>query len=312
MAHIKLGTRKSPLALWQAEHVAAALSASEPGLTVELVKMSTSGDRILDAPLSRVGGKGLFVKEIEEALLQGEIDLAVHSLKDVPVDLPPGLTLAAFPRRADPHDGWISPFGAVAELPRGARVGTSSLRRQCQLLAQRPDLEIVPVRGSVQTRLQKLDTENLSAVVLAAAGLDRLGLADRMKRRLTAEEMLPAVGQGILAIEIREDDHATRKRVATLHDADAHAAALTERAMLRALGGGCQVPVAGHAVREGGTWWLRGLVASPDGKTVVRADARAPARAEPELGTLGLGVAQQLVKRGGGDILRAMGVEPTA
>ncbi|MEW5851161.1 MAG: hydroxymethylbilane synthase [Myxococcota bacterium] len=310
MAHLKLGTRKSPLALWQAEHVAALLQAHEPGLTVELVKISTKGDRILDTPLAKVGGKGLFVKEIEEALLDGRIDLAVHSLKDVPAELPKGLTLRAYPKRADPRDAWVSPqYASPVELPPGARVGTASLRRQCQLLQARPDLEVIPIRGSVETRLAKIETEGLHAVVLAAAGLERLGLGHRIRRKLDVNEMLPAVGQGILGIEIREKDEETSRRVGALDDSDARAMAVCERAMLHELGGGCQVPIAGHLVRDSKGWWLRGLVARPSGADMVRADGRVPLKVPlQELEALGRKVAVDLLNRGAGPILQELGM----
>jgi len=311
MTTLRIGTRKSPLALWQAEHVAALLKKADPALEVELVKMSTRGDRILDAPLAAVGGKGLFVKEIEEALLRGDIDLAVHSLKDMPAVLPPGLILGAHPPRADPRDAWVSPHAAgPATLPQRARVGTSSLRRQCQLLASRPDLEIVPIRGSVETRLNKIASDGLHAVVLAAAGLERLGLGHHIAQRLAPETMLPAVGQGILAVEIRESDPAVAARVAVLEDVDARLAALAERAMLAGLGGSCQVPIAGHAVRmPDGRWWLRGLVASPDGKRVVRADAQVAGGAtDGQMTALGSSVASTLLQGGAGAILGELGI----
>lgn len=310
MAHLRIGTRKSPLALWQAEHVSALLRAAEPGLTVELVKMSTRGDRILDSPLANVGGKGLFVKEIEEALLRGDIDLAVHSLKDMPAELPKGLILGAHPPRADARDAWCSTSdGGIKELPQGARVGTSSLRRQCQIMAQRPDIEIVPIRGSVETRLNKMETEKLHAVVLAAAGLERLGLGHRISRRLSAEEMLPAVGQGILAVETRDGDANVKPRVAALEDADARRMALAERTLLGALGGGCQVPIAGHAARTEKGWWLRGLVARPDGTQVVTAEEHMTGTgSEEEFCAMGRRVADALLARGADVILKDMGI----
>jgi len=310
MAHLKLGTRKSPLALWQAEHVAAELKKRDALLSVELVTMSTKGDRILDAPLSRVGGKGLFVKEIEEALLRGDVDLAVHSLKDMPAELPQGLTMAAYPPRADARDAWVSPRSqTITDLPNKARVGTASLRRQCQLLAQRPDLDVIPIRGSVETRLKKIETENLHAVVLAAAGLERLGLGNRISRKLSPEEMLPAVGQGILGIEARHGDADVLLRLKTLEDPDARRMATAERAMLHALGGGCQVPIAGHLLKESDAWWLRGFVARPDGTDIIRAEARAPLNAsDNELDALGRRVADAMLKQGAAAILKELGL----
>jgi hydroxymethylbilane synthase len=312
MAHLRIGTRRSPLAVWQAEHVAGLLREKEPLLTVELAAMSTRGDRILDAPLAHVGGKGLFVKEIEEALLRGDVDLAVHSLKDVPAQLPAGLVLHAFPPRADPRDAWVSKTTtSVAELPQRARVGTASLRRQCQILAQRPDVQVVPIRGSVETRLHKLETENLDALVLAAAGLDRLGLGARVARRLQPHEMLPAVGQGILALEIRQDDFETAARVRALDDDITRKAALCERALLQALGGGCQVPIAAHACLLAEGWWLRSLVADPGGAPLIRSEGRAPTHAScDELQALGTRVGQNLLSNGGRQILDALSTLP--
>lgn len=308
---LKLGTRKSPLAIWQAEHVAAALVTAHPALVVEICRFSTQGDRILDAPLSRIGGKGLFVKEIEEALLDGRIDLAVHSLKDMPAQLPTGLSLAVWPQRADPRDAWVSGVASPLELPKGARVGTSSMRRACQLLAARPDLNVVSIRGSVQTRLEKLQTEKLDAVVLAAAGLDRLGLGEQIRTRLEPEQMLPAVGQGILAVEIRTGDDATLQRLAPLHHPPTAHAGAAERAMLAALGGGCQVPIAGHALQDAQGWWLRGMVAFPDGTGAVNAQGRASGDADVgQLQALGRKVAQELLDGGGRAVLESLGINP--
>ena len=264
-----IATRRSALALWQAEHVAERLRAAT-GRQVELLKLVTTGDKILDVPLARVGGKGLFVKEIEEALLDGRADLAVHSLKDVPTIFPPGLVLGAITEREDPRDALCAPrHGTLDALPRGARVGTSSLRRRAQLLASRPDLEIVDVRGNVQTRLSKTEGD-VDAVVLAYAGLKRLGLGDRATEILPTERSLPAIGQGALAIEIRDGDREMIAAMEALEDPATRAAVTAERALLATLEGGCQVPIAGHATVEGDRVRLQGLVASLDGSEVLR------------------------------------------
>ena len=287
--------------MWQAEHVAERLRAEHASLTVELVPMSTRGDKLLDAPLAKVGGKGLFVKELEVALLEQRADLAVHSMKDVPVELPEGLHLPVILARADARDALVSTRHArLADLPRGARVGTSSLRRKCQIRASRPDVELLDLRGSVQTRLGRLDDGYLDAIILACAGLERLGLGARVREPLDPEIMLPAIGQGALGIECRRGDAEVESLVAPLHDERTAACVLAERAMNARLGGGCQVPIGGHAVLEGDSLWLRGLVASPDGGQVLRGEARRP-RAEGE--ALGAGIAEELLGRGAGDIL---------
>jgi hydroxymethylbilane synthase len=322
---VVLGTRGSALALWQANHVAARLGAA--GVAVRLEAIRTTGDKILDVPLARVGGKALFVKEIEEALLAGRVDLAVHSMKDVPTQLPAGLAVAAVPRREDPGDVLLSRTGApLAGLRRGAVVGTSSLRRQAQLLAHRPDLAVVPLRGNLDTRIRKLEGEGLDAIVLAAAGIRRLGLESRITERLAPEVCLPAVGQGALGIEIRQtsaerrapsaegSEPATGNRqpataqrdariaelVGSLDDRDSHLAVRAERAMLLRLGGGCQVPIAGYAVVTAGELLLRALVATVDGRTLVRAEGRGPAEAPDRLGAE---VAESLLFRGAAAIL---------
>lgn len=299
-----IGTRGSKLALWQAEHVAGRLRAAFPDREVRLETIRTTGDKILDVPLAQVGGKALFVKEIEEALQDGRVDLAVHSMKDVPTDLPPGLIMAAVAEREDPLDVLISRAGGrLADLPRGARVGTSSLRRQAQLLHHRPDLTIVSLRGNLDTRIRKLQTEGLDAIVVAAAGVKRLGLTHLISESLPAEVLLPAIGQGALGLEIRAGDPAATAVVMTLDHPDTHRAVRAERAMLSRLEGGCQVPIAAHAEVEGEALRLRGLVASLDGKTLVRGEGRGPMN-DPE--RLGVSLAEELLRRGAADILQAL------
>lgn len=290
--------------MWQAEHVRDALCAAHEGLQVEIVPIETRGDKILDVALSKVGGKGLFVKELEVALLDGRVDLCVHSTKDMPAELPEGLGLVAFPPRADPRDALVlGGHGGVMALPRGARVGTSSLRRQAQLLAQRPDLEIVSVRGNIQTRMRKVEELGLACVVLACAGLDRMATEDLIGHRLSIDEMLPAAAQGVLGIEARLQDDQTLQLLAALDHAPTRCVALAERAFLRALGGGCQVPIAAHASLAGDELTVRGLVASPEGRLLVRGIAIGP-RTEPE--RLGRDLAQQVADTGGRRILVAL------
>src|SRR5574337_685988 len=272
---LKLGTRGSPLALCQAGLVSEGLSRRWPDLQIIIVPIKTSGDKFLDVALSQVGGKGLFVKEIEEALLDRRIDLAVHSMKDLPAELAPGLRVGAVTRRENPLDALVARNSCLfAELPRGARIGTSSLRRQVQLLHRRPDLQIVPLRGNVQTRLNKLDTLNLEAVVLAAAGLIRLGLQDRVTEHLQPDLCLPAIGQGALAIEIRQDDQRTAERVETLDHRETRQATMAERAFLQRLGGSCVTPIAAFGQIEGEALVLTGMVASLDGKRLLRQAVR--------------------------------------
>jgi hydroxymethylbilane synthase len=301
---LRIATRKSPLALWQAEHVAAALKANHPGLEVELVGMTTKGDKILDAPLAKIGGKGLFVKELEQGLLAGEADLAVHSMKDVPVDFPPGLHLPVILEREDPLDAFVSnAFAGLAELPQGARVGTSSLRRQCQLAVRRPDLRIEPLRGNVNTRLARLDAGDFEAEILAAAGLIRLGFESRIRARLTPEESLPAIGQGAIGIECRRGDPRVESLIAPLHHAPTALRVRAERAVNARLHGGCQVPIAGHATLVPEGLRLRALVGRPDGTLILRAEATGPAD-DPE--ALGERVARDLLDQGAGAILAAL------
>jgi hydroxymethylbilane synthase len=286
--------------------MAAALRRVQPGLTVRLERIRTAGDRLADAPLGPAGGKGLFVKEIEEALLAGRVDLAVHSLKDVPADLPAGLVLAAFPPREDARDVLVvRGVGSLVALPEGAAVGTGSLRRQAQLLALRPDLKVVPIRGNVDTRLRKLDAGEVDAIILAAAGLRRLGLEARITELLPAERMVPAIGQGALALEVRERDleGPVGAAVRALDHAETRDAVLAERAFLRALGGDCKTPVAAHARLGGGQIRLIGLVASDDGERMVRGEMAGPA-ADGE--KVGAALAEDLLARGARAILEAL------
>src|SRR5512138_1464458 len=299
---IRIATRRSPLAKWQANHVSALLRGNEPGLEVRLHEVVTRGDKILDVPLADVGGKGLFVKEIEDALLAGAAEIAVHSMKDLPALLAEGLVVGAVPEREDPRDALCSPrWKTLSALPKGAKVGTSSLRRVAQLKALRPDLEMHMVRGNVETRLRKA-SETLDAVVLAYAGLRRLGLAEHATHVFSPEEMLPAVAQGALALEARRDDAATLARLAKLEDPTTRVRTEAERGFLARIEGGCQVPIAGHATVEGGTVRLRALVASLDGKDVIRAERRGPTA---EARALGVAVAEELLGRGADAILRA-------
>jgi len=301
---LRIATRKSPLALWQAEYVRDRLQEAHPGLRVELVRMTTQGDKVLDSPLAKIGGKGLFVKELEEGLLGGRADLAVHSMKDVPVELPDGLHLPVICEREDPRDAFVSRrFASLDELPQGARVGTSSLRRQCQIKARRPDLEILNLRGNVNTRLAKLDAGDFDAVILAAAGLLRLGFAGRITTYLDTAVSLPAMGQGAVGIECRRDDPEVNELIAVLDHTTTHILVSAERAMNHRLEGGCQVPIAGHAVLENGALFLRGLVGYPDGSQVIRDEIRGdPAEAS----ALGIALAEQLLEHGAGAILKAV------
>lgn len=293
---IRIATRKSPLALWQAEYVRDRLLALHPGLKVELLAMTTQGDKILDSPLAKIGGKGLFVKELEQGMLEGRADIAVHSMKDVPVEFPEGLHLAVVCEREDPRDAFVSNhFAKLTNLPQGAKVGTSSLRRQCQLRALRPDLQILDLRGNVNTRLAKLDKGDYDAIILAAAGLIRLGFHDRITAFLEPELSLPAIGQGAVGIECRRDDPRVNKLIAPLNDAATWTRVQAERAMNEKLQGGCQVPIAGHATLEGDQIYLRGLVGRPDGREMVRGEIRGPAANAAQLGVT---LAEDLLSRG--------------
>jgi hydroxymethylbilane synthase len=302
-----IGTRGSVLARWQAEWVKARLQTAHPGLDVSLTIIKTTGDKIVDVPLAKVGGKGLFVKEIEEALLDGSVDLAVHSMKDVPTALPDALHLTAVPRREDPRDALISRDAIpLAKLPAGAVIGTSSLRRQAQLLAHRPDLKIVSLRGNLDTRLRKVTDGAMDAIVLAAAGLRRLGWADRITELLSPSVCLPAIGQGALGIECRRADERVNELVRALDDPDTRACVEAERAFLTRLEGGCQVPIAAHATLEGNRVTLDGLIAGVRGECVLR-DRITGARVDGP--RLGRELAEGLLARGGEAILRAVYAE---
>ena len=291
---ITLGSRGSQLALWQARHIAARLA--EMGAETRLEIIKTTGDKITDVPLAKVGGKGLFTKEIEEALLDGSIDVAVHSLKDVPSELPPGLILTAIPEREDPRDAIIGCL--LQELAPGAKVGTGSLRREAQLRTWKPDLSIKPLRGNVDTRLRKLDQGEFDAIVLAAAGLRRLGWADRIREMVPIELMCPAVGQGALGIETRDDGGEAQHLIEKLNHPASRIAVTAERALLKTLGGGCQVPIGAHAVIENGTIHLRGIVAAPNGTRIIRAESTGG-----DAEQLGIAVARQLLEAGAEKIL---------
>ncbi|MDL0437954.1 hydroxymethylbilane synthase [Stutzerimonas frequens] len=301
---IRIATRKSALALWQAEYVKARLEASHPGLKVSLVPMVSRGDKLLDAPLAKIGGKGLFVKELETALMENEADIAVHSMKDVPMEFPEGLGLYCICEREDPRDAFVSNhFDDLDALPPGSVVGTSSLRRQAQLLARRPDLKIQFLRGNVNTRLAKLDAGEYDAIILAAAGLIRLGFGDRIRSSIGVDESLPAGGQGAVGIECRTGDSELHALLAGLNHAPTATRVVAERALNKRLNGGCQVPIACYAVLEGEQLWLRGLVGQPDGTVLLRAEGRAPA-AEAE--ALGVQVAEELLAQGAEQILKAV------
>ena len=303
MKILKIATRQSPLALWQAEHIRARLEAMHADLKVELVTFVTQGDKILDTPLAKIGGKGLFVKELEEALLDGRADLAVHSMKDVPMALPEGLTLAVICEREDPLDAFVSnTYNSFAELPHGAKVGTSSLRRKCQILKQRPDLEIIDLRGNVGTRLSKLDAGLYDAIILASAGLKRLGLADRIRHSLQLEISLPAVGQGALGLECRAADQAVLDLILPLLHDETDICVRAERAFNAYLEGGCQVPIAGYASFSQGQLHIEGRVGSVDGATLLKVELKGtPEQAEQ----LGETLAQKLLEQGAGDLLKA-------
>ena len=298
---VRIATRKSPLALWQANYVKAELEKNYPGLQVELLPMTTRGDKILDSPLAKVGGKGLFVKELEEALLRNEADLAVHSMKDVPVEFPDGLCLATICQREDPRDAFVSNhFASIDALPSGARVGTSSLRRQCQLRARRPDLQVLDLRGNVNSRLAKLDAGDYDAILLAAAGLKRLGLEARITALLECGESLPANGQGAVGIECRSNDTELLTLLSRLEDKGTRQRVMAERAMNRSLQGGCQVPIGAYAELQGDELWLRGLVGSIDGQRILRAEIRGPVS---DAETLGEKVAEALIAQGADKLL---------
>jgi len=301
---IRIATRRSPLALWQAEHVAARLRLAHPGLRTELVKMVTRGDKLLDAPLAKLGGKGLFVKELEQGMLEGQADIAVHSMKDVPVEFPDGLQLGAILEREDPRDALVSTLHlSFSALPAQAKIGTSSLRRQCQIKERLPGCEIASLRGNVNTRLAKLDAGEFDAIILAAAGLKRLGLGGRITEVLSPDTSLPAMGQGAIGIECRIDDPLVRQCVGVLHDEATALRVTAERAMNERLQGGCQVPIAGFAELQDGALRLRGLVGSPDGRTIVRGEITGPS---DQARSLGIALAEELLAKGAGQILREL------
>ncbi|MGP9556421.1 hydroxymethylbilane synthase [Psychrobacter sp. AOP7-A1-24] len=329
---LNIATRQSPLALWQAEHIRDRLLVLYPNLTVNLLKIVTKGDKILDTPLAKIGGKGLFVKELEQALYEKQADIAVHSLKDVPMQLPEGLTLGVYCKRASPTDAFVSnTYNSIDELPQGAIVGTSSLRRQCQIKAYRPDLQIKTLRGNVGTRLGKLDAGEYDAIILATSGLQRIELDERIRGELDITACLPAVGQGALAIECREGDEEILKLLAPLNDDKARIRLIAERALNRHLEGGCQVPIAAYAVLQtaeetsvnndsngengnndsGNVLWLRGRVGQADGSALLKADKRVTLvgtqnEQEAQANQLGIDVAEMLLADGAGDILSAI------
>ena len=301
---LKIATRQSPLALWQANYVKDRLQQLYPDLIVELVPMVTKGDVILDSPLAKIGGKGLFVKELENALLNKEADIAVHSMKDVPMQFPEGLGLAVICKREDPRDAFVSnSYRTFAELPQGAVVGTSSLRRQCQLKALRPDLDIRSLRGNVGTRLSKLDNGDYDAIILASAGLIRLGLADRIASFIEVEQSLPAAGQGAVGIECRTDDVQVQTLLAPLADAETTCCVLAERAMNNHLQGGCQVPIGGYAVLQQEQLYLRALVGNVDGSQIIRAEGKSAVK---NADVLGVQIAEQLLAQGADKILQSI------
>lgn len=303
-SQLRIATRQSALALWQAEFVKTKLEHFHPHLSVELVPMTSRGDILLDVPLAKVGGKGLFVKELEQALLDGSADIAVHSMKDVPMEFPEGLGLAVICEREDPRDAFVSnQFKCLEDLPPGSVVGTSSLRRQSQLLAARPDLSIAFLRGNVNTRLAKLDQGDYQAIILAAAGLIRLGFHARIASYLSAEQSLPAAGQGAVGIECRSKDADILQLLAPLNHDKTAEQVLAERAVNRRLEGGCQVPIGCFAVHEGDQLWLRGLVAEPNGSEIIRAEIRGPAERAENLGST---LAEDLLARGAQRILQVV------
>lgn len=301
---LRIATRRSALALWQATHVAEVLRRTHPGLQVELVPLVTEGDRRLSGALSAIGGKGLFVKELEQAMLNGQADLAVHSMKDVPATLPDGLCLAAFLESEDPRDAFVSNnYGCLEVLPQGARVGTSSLRRRTQVLNLRPDLDIVTLRGNLGTRLQRMDKGHYQAILLACAGLTRLELSDRIGERFPVDQFVPAIAQGIIGLECRTDDWSTRSLVKPLHHMTTAVRVTAERALGRRLGSSCAIPVAGHARVANGNIHLIGLVGSPDGSRLVRAELSGRARSATELG---IRLAEHLLTAGAEEILSSL------
>ena len=298
---LRIATRQSPLALWQAEHVKRRLQEAHAGLDVELITMKTQGDKILDTPLAKIGGKGLFVKELEQGMLEGRADIAVHSIKDVPMEFPEGLYLSTILEREEPCDAFVSnSYESIDDLPEGSIVGTSSLRRRCQLLNKRPDLEIKDLRGNVNTRLAKLDNGEFDAIILACAGLIRLEMADRIRQSISSEFMLPAVGQGAVGIESREGDDETLALLSVLDHNDTRDRVLAERAFNHRLQGGCQVPIACHAILEGDNITIRGLVGEIDGSRILESVANG-SRSDAE--KIGTELADELLSQGAKSIL---------
>ena len=304
MKTLKIATRQSPLALWQAEHIRERLETLHVGLKVELVNFVTQGDKILDTPLAKIGGKGLFVKELEAALLDGRADLAVHSMKDVPMQLPEGLNLAVICEREDPYDAFVSnQYEKFEDLPQGATLGTSSLRRKCQILKQRPDLDVIDLRGNVGTRLSKLDAGQYDAIILASAGLKRLDLNDRIRHTLSATLSLPAVGQGALGLECRSDDLAVLDLIMPLMHSETNACVRAERAFNAYLEGGCQVPIAGFATLTGDQLTLEGRVGSVDGEIMLQGVVQGSSQDAEQLG---VELAKDLLSQGAAELLKAL------
>ena len=305
-----VGTRSSQLALWQADFVIGELEKKYPELVVEKRLMTTKGDKILNAPLAKIGGKGLFTKELETAMLEGEIDIAVHSLKDMPVVVPEGLVITAITQGADPGDAFVSPkYESFQQLPAGAKVGTSSLRRKAQLLHARPDLQIEDLRGNVNTRLRKMEEENFDGIILACVGLKRLGFGDKIRQVLPQTMCLPAVGQGALAIECRQADKETRELLEFLNDRCTRLCTEAERGFLATVEGGCQVPVGVHAVSAEAGIRVEAVIASLDGSTLLRDALEAEVKDAQEARAVGVSLAEKLLARGGREILRAIGIE---
>jgi len=303
---LKIATRKSPLALWQAEEVARLLKKFHPDLEVELVTMTTQGDKILDTPLAKIGGKGLFVKELEVGMLEGSADIAVHSMKDVPMAFPEGLHLAVVLEREDPRDAFVSnTFKSLSELPLNAKVGTCSLRRQTQLKEARPDIEILDLRGNVNTRLAKLDNGDYDAIILASAGLKRLGFEERITDIISTQQSLPAIGQGAIGIECRSDDEHVNALLAPLNHPDTALRLKAERAQNTRLNGGCQIPIGGYAELIGNQIHLRGLIGFPDGSKIFRAEKQGDHK---DAEAIGIAVAEDLLAQGGDKVLQQLGI----
>jgi hydroxymethylbilane synthase len=301
---LRIATRKSPLAMWQAEHVRTRLMQAHPGLDVELVTFTTQGDKILDTPLAKIGGKGLFVKELEVAILEGKADIAAHSIKDVPMEFPEGLHLSTILEREEPCDAFVSnKFDSIQTLPKGAVVGTCSLRRRSQLLSKRPDLKIKDLRGNVNSRLEKLDNGDYDAIILACAGLVRLDMAKRIQQRISSSWILPAVGQGAVGLEAREGDTEILSLLSVLHHEDTADRVNAERALNRRLQGGCQVPIASYAMLDGDTLHLQALVGEPDGSKIIAGDISGHRKDGEQLG---IKLADELLSRGASEILEKL------